>query len=239
MILHTNIIMPLNSPQLKQLYINGYILSYSGWYFNHVVIAGQLSNSVHEQVLEECEKLIEWIKGQSEWFMQNIPHVNHTAEICGIQVPQVPVQPDDYFKWAEISYHAFYNLFPTASAEQLAFNLGFNLGNISCTLELLKTFLFLNLKLSGFLNYNIQLDHLIADIHNSRERLNLIGTLFGSLPDTEFVQQTWQTLEKDVGQILSLYPEQPDAQKHIELYQLLIELLPNFHHTWTSLLNNF
>jgi hypothetical protein len=231
--------MPLNSPQLKQLYITGYILSYSGWYFNHAIVAGQLSNSVHEPVLAECEKLIDWIKGQSGWFFQNIPHVNRVAEICGLHVPQVPQQPDDYFKWAEICYREIYQLFPTASAEQLSFNLGYNLGNISCSLELLKTFLYLNLKLSDYLNYNTQLGYLVTDINASRERLDLIGTLLAALPDTVFAQQAWLSLAHDVQQILSLHPEVPDAQQHLQLYQLLLEVLPNFHHTWTALLDNF
>ncbi|HRI27885.1 MAG TPA: hypothetical protein PK239_09300 [Chitinophagales bacterium] len=224
---------------LKQLYLTGYILSYSGWYFNHVVIAEQLAAHHHPDVQEECEKMITWVKGQSEWFMQNIPHVNRVAGACGLTPLPAPTLPADYFKWTEQNYQGFYQLFPVASAEQLIFNLGFNLGNISCSIELLKTFVYLNLKLSAHLHYHEQLAYLVADINTITERLNLITTLLGALPDTEFAQDIWLQLKNEVQQILSFNPQQPNAQQHLLLYEYLLQTLPAFHQAWTDMLNRF
>ncbi|OWY19732.1 hypothetical protein C7N43_25445 [Sphingobacteriales bacterium UPWRP_1] len=229
----------VNKPHLKQLYITGYILSYSGWYFNHVVIAQQLGNSAQPAVLAECEKLIEWIKGQSEWFMQNIPHVNRVAEICELKIPDVPLTPHDYFTWADAAYKAFYQLFPARSAEQLTFTFGFDLGNVSCNLELLKTFLFLQMKLANHLSFNSQVAHLTADLLSITERNNTTAALLYYYEETAFMTQAWENLLPYIQQIIALHPEIADAAHHLALYELLLQLLPHFHNTWSALLHYF
>lgn len=229
----------VNKPHLKQLYITGYILSYSGWYFNHAVIARQLANSTQPAVLEECEKLVEWIKGQSEWFMQNIPHVNRVADICELKIPDVPLTPDDYFTWADVAYKAFYQLYPVRSAEQLTFTFGFDLGNASCNLELLKTFLFLNLKLANHLNFNNQIAHLIQDLQTIAARNTTTADLLYYYEETAFMTESWENLLPYIQQIIALHPETADVARHLALYELLVQLLPHFHNTWTALLHHF
>lgn len=231
--------MTVNNPYLKQLYLTGYILSYSGWYFNHVIIAEHLSQSSEPIVLDECRELITWIKGQSEWFMQNIPHVNRVAKTCELSIPGAPITPNDYFIWADEAYKAFYRLFPNQSAAQLCFTFGFDLGNMSCNLELMKTFLFLNFKLSEFLTYNKQLGFLCQDLGEIEQRTAITAALLHQNADTLFLAGAWDLLQTHIQQILNQHPEIPDAQQHLLTYETLLQILPDFHNTWSALLNMF
>lgn len=231
--------MAVNNPYLKQLYLTGYIMSYAGWYFNHVVIAEHLSQSAEPIVLDECGKLITWVKGQSEWFMQNIPHVNRVAKTCELAIPDVPISPNEYFAWAGAAHKAFYQLFPLRSPEQLTFTFGFDLGNMSCNLELMKTFLFLNFKLSEFLTYNKQLDYLCQDLGEIEQRTAVTAALLQQNADTRFLAGAWNLLQTHTQQVLNQHPEIPDAQQHLLTYETLLQILPDFHNTWSALLDMF
>lgn len=120
--------MPILAP--REAFMAGHNISYTGSYFDQVLLADRLSISTEDKIKKHVEKMIGVLKHTGEAFALRLKHVRLIAQEAGIVDRKLPAMPMEYRQWVPEVHRDFVSLWSVSNVEGWLFAMGFSIGEL-------------------------------------------------------------------------------------------------------------